>query len=118
MGYLPVPRGGVSLGCSCSPLRGCARTDGAAWCRTGRGAPCSWACPPGCEAVRRADETMQNTGLRIGVAGALHDLELRLRPGAMQIPCGRRWTRHVVAAVDDDSRGALQLAGVAEELSL
>src|SRR5688572_2580457 len=74
--------------------------------------------PPGCEAIGRVDQTMQDARLRISVAGSLHEVELGIRPGAVQVPGSRSGTRHIVAPMHDHARNAPQLAGIADELAV
>src|SRR6476661_11295420 len=60
------------------------------------------------EAVRGADQAVEDAGLGEQMAAVGDDVELHLGPGLLQVPGGDRRRAHVVAALDDHTRDGLQ----------
>src|SRR5688572_33260664 len=70
------------------------------------------------EAVGRGNQLVQDARLGESMAGAVDDVELRLRPGAVEVPGILRRAGDVVAAVDDHAGDISEPPRVADQLPL
>src|SRR4051812_44268355 len=48
--------------------------------------------------------------------GVSDDAQIRLRPGAVQVPCAAQWTDDVIAALHDHTRYISQLVRIVQKL--